>query len=280
MIGRRALKALALGIATLAISPAVMAQQDDVEPAIVAPADPVGDAPDPEFNPAAASEPSAYEICMGFYYSAGEDEPSFDFATLEGSCTNVIESGPKRHRASAHYMRSQIRMQDGRNAEAMEDLDAVLELNPRDTYVLQDRASLHSMMGRRDLARTDLMTALKIAPFNANLHNSMCWSLAMEGTDLDRALNYCNISIGLMANNALALDSRGMVYLKMGKLDLALADYKRAMNIFPQSAHFMYGRGIVLLRLDQKDEGAKFIDRAIGVDPTIAKQYEDYGVTP
>ncbi len=280
MTVRRALEVLAVGMAALAMSPAVLAQQGDGEQVIIAPAEPLGEAPEPALNPVAESDLGAYQKCMFFFYGAEGDEPSFDSATQEAGCTNIIELGSVSQRAAAYYARAQIRRRDGRNEQALEDLDALIALDPRDVFPIQNRASLHSAMGRHDLAREDLMTALKIEPLNPSAHNSMCWMLAMEEKDLDRALSYCNISIGLMTNNAAALDSRGMVYLKMGKYDLALADYKRAMAIAPDNAHFMYGRGMVLLRLGRAEEGKRLIDRAVAADPTIAKQYEEYGVKP
>jgi len=42
----------------------------------------------------------------------------------------------------------------------------------------------------------------------------------------------------------------------------------------------MYGRGLALLRLGQKDEGKKWLDRAVAADAEIARQYASYGVKP
>jgi tetratricopeptide (TPR) repeat protein len=280
MTVRRALNAAAILIATLTIGQAAFAQQGDGEQTIVAPANPVGEAPAPEYNPVVKNDLGAFALCMSIYDYEVSGEASGDRAAQEAGCTNVIETGPARQRASAHYARAQIRRLDGRSVLALEDFDALVAMNPRDVFFLQNRAALHNLMGNYDLARADNMAALKIDPLNSDAHNSMCWALAMEGQDLDRALSYCNISIGLMTNNAAALDSRGMVYLKMGKYELGLADFERALRIDPHSAHFMYGRGIVLLRLGREEDGRKAIALAVEADPAIASQYDGYGVKP
>ena len=279
---RHVLGAGAAVLAALAVTAPAFAQKAEAKGAVIAPvADPVA-APEPDFNPTAEIDLGAFETCMTVYDDwALEDDEELDTAAIEAACSEAIRTEKGYERRAALNARADLRWNDGRKEEALKDYGTLIYLEPRNILNYQGRASLYGELKQYDLARADIMTALKIAPMNASLHNSMCWMLALEGKELERALTYCNVAVGLTGNtNGFAIDSRGMVYLKMGKYDLALADYERAMSIAPRSSHFMYGRGVVLLRLGRTEEGRGLIDRAVAAEPGIAKQYADYGVTP
>jgi len=252
--------------------------------------DPV-DAPDPVMQEPAElevldDETATLYTCMGISYDADADdaadepESAQDQAAREAACTELVETGEDWAKEAGLRSRAELRWRSDRKAEAIADYNALVRLSPRNTYYRRSRASLYSDLKQYDKANEDLMAALKQAPMDASLHNSMCWMLAMEGKDLPRAMNYCNIAIGLSPAYAPARDSRAMVYFKMGKFAEALADYERAMNIEPAGAHYMYGRGLALQRLGQKDEGRKWLDRAIAADAEIAKTYAGYDVKP
>lgn len=279
---RHVLGAGAAVLAALAVTAPAFAQKAEAKSAVIAPvADPVA-APEPDYNPTAEIDLGAFETCMSVYDDwALEDDEELDTAAIEAACSEAIRTEKGYERRAALNARAHLRWNDGRKEEALKDYGTLIYLEPRNILNYQGRASLYGELKQYDLARADIMTALKIAPMNASLHNSMCWMLALEGKELERALTYCNVAVGLTGNtNGFAIDSRGMVYLKMGKYDLALADYERAMSIAPRSSHFMYGRGVVLLRLGRTEEGRGLIDRAVAAEPGIAKQYADYGVTP
>lgn len=279
MTVRRSAQIVAVLMAALLLNPIAWAQQDGA-PLAIPPGEPLGEAPAPEMNPAAENDLGAYLKCTSNFVGRPGEEPAFDAATVEAACTNVIELGPPRLLPDAYYARAILRRLDGQVALAIEDLDALIAIKPRDAFLLQVRGAIHGEVRNYDLASADLTESLKIDPINAGTHNSMCWILAVQGKELGRALNFCNISIGLTAGNGPALDSRGLVYLKMGKFDLALADYERAVKGQPAWAHFMYGRGIALLRLGREEEGRQWIARAKAAEPDIAEKYEGYGITP
>ena len=58
------------------------------------------------------------------------------------------------------------------------------------------------------------------------------------------ALADCNESLRLRAGSANALDSRGFTHLKLGDLNRSVADYDAALQINPQLATALYGRGV------------------------------------
>jgi tetratricopeptide (TPR) repeat protein len=60
-----------------------------------------------------------------------------------------------------------------------------------------------------------------------------CWMRAIVGR-LQSALADFNESLRLNPNSANALDSRGLIHLKLDELDLSIGDYDAALDINPQ----------------------------------------------
>ena len=72
---------------------------------------------------------------------------------------------------------------------------------------------------------------------------------------------------------------RGLVYLKLKKLDLALTDYDSALQANPKNAFSLYGRGIAK-RWNGDEAGAiADISAAEQIMPDIAADFGRYGVS-
>ena len=54
----------------------------------------------------------------------------------------------------------------------------------------------------------------------------------------------CEASLRLKAGDPYTLDSRGLCYLKLGELDLAIDDFTAALTANPKIANAFYGRGL------------------------------------
>ena len=74
------------------------------------------------------------------------------------------------------------------------------------------------------------------------------------------------------------LDSRGLVYLKLGDYDRAIADYDGALKIDPNYANSLYGRGIAKLKKGDNSGGNSDIESAKAIQPDIAEDFARYGV--
>jgi tetratricopeptide (TPR) repeat protein len=76
-----------------------------------------------------------------------------------------------------------------------------------------------------------------------------------------------------MPHLASYLDSRALVYLRLGRLKEALADYDLALKLRPYSVHSLYGRAIVLARLDRAQPADEDRAAALRIDATIADYF-------
>jgi len=109
-------------------------------------------------------------------------------------------------------------------------------------------------------------------------YNGRCWARAMLGRDLEKALSDCNTAIRLRPAMANYLDSRGLVNLKLNRLDAALADYDAAVKASPHNAWMLYSRSIAAERAGRTEQAAADRKAALAIDPHIGKRAVRYGL--
>ena len=114
--------------------------------------------------------------------------------------------------------------------------------------------------------------------------NGRCWLRALQEQELAKALADCNRAFSLSAkaspSSAAVLDSRGLVRLRMGDYDKAIADYDESLKIAPKRAWPLYGRGVAKMRKKKTEEGEADIAAAAKVWPKIADEFNRRGITP
>jgi tetratricopeptide (TPR) repeat protein/predicted aspartyl protease len=236
-----------------------------------------------------------------------------DYASALADYSKAIEMEPK---APAHrYARSKLHEAMGKPDLAIADLDETLKLAPDDMATRMRRARLR--LSAKDLpgAEADLDATLKSQPETSDqvmevarlLHdhgyyrealpyydrwiashpddkglssalNFRCWDRAVWGQDLNLALADCEASLRLARRNPAALDSRGLVRLKMGQVDAALDDYDASLRMDPTAARTRYARGLARHRKGLKAEGDKDIAVALKLEPDMPDLAKRYGL--
>ena len=110
--------------------------------------------------------------------------------------------------------------------------------------------------------------------------NARCWIRAEAGAQLRKALKDCERALGWMPKNAAILDSRGLVYLRLGRLAHAIGDYDAALGINPKIADSLYGRGLAELRQGKKAVGESDLTAATHLSPGIARRFARMKLDP
>jgi tetratricopeptide (TPR) repeat protein len=77
--------------------------------------------------------------------------------------------------------------------------------------------------------------------------------------------------------NAPTLDSRGFIYLKMGKFDSAIADYDTALAIDNKLPTSLYGRGQAK-RMKGDPTGSVDMKAGQTMDPAVAAEFKRWGL--
>ncbi len=133
--------------------------------------------------------------------------------------------------------------------------------------------------GKVDDAVAVLDEAIAAAPGNPALLNSRCWVRATHNVAIDQALKDCTSAVELSSSAAGILDSRAMVYFRMGKLDAALVDLDAALRASPEQSGSLYMRGIIGRRTKAKDADA-YLVAARMIEPRIDERFARYGIKP
>lgn len=183
--------------------------------------------------------------------------------------------------------------------EVKADLDAVGRLAPPDADVRFTLADFYGTLGDYSLALDQINQWLEnhhLESQRAQGLNERCWLRAKANRDLPAALDDCNQALALTPSaaaemgtfigrklapeNPAFLDSRGLVYLRLGRLKDAIRDYDSALNTNPKMATSLYGRGLAELRLGEQDKGQADVAAAQKLDDGIARFFADLGLKP
>jgi tetratricopeptide (TPR) repeat protein len=213
--------------------------------------------------------------------------------------------------------RARARLQARQPFLAMDDLNTVIRLKPDSVPARLMRASLRLNGRERDLAREDVDAAAKaLSPAaDANLEvaelyerldafepaiaafsrwipvhgedqrlpqalNGRCWSRGLADKELDGALSDCDRAVRTYAYKGMALDSRGLVHLRRGEYDRAVADYNAALAINPKIAWSYYGRGLAELKTGDTAKSTADFAAAHALSPGLTEEAARYGLSP
>lgn len=114
--------------------------------------------------------------------------------------------------------------------------------------------------------------------------NGRCWARAWGGGDPSLALKDCNAALKRAKKGstfyAEVMNSRGLVFLRLGDYPKSIADYDAAIAIVPKNAGSWYGRGIDKRRQHLAAAGDVDIAQANSLAPKVGETFARHGVEP
>lgn len=131
----------------------------------------------------------------------------------------------------------------GENDAALSEINVALSLTPGDPMLLVKRAVVHRQMGEFDLSAQDLMDAVEAAggvlpaaqhQFSLTL-NEIAVGLIERG-EFEEALLHLNKAVAGNPSIAELYMNRGDAFRLLGKLELARANYNKALELKPSSS--------------------------------------------
>lgn len=201
------------------------------------------------------------------------------------SCTALLKLGASAPQAPAqtYYDRARVHETMKRLDLALADVDQALKLAPTDAAMLFWRAGLQVELGKDDLALTDYAAALRADP-------GLAEALARRGQIYLKAgaLDLAGKEFEALAARstieppAAALLTRGIVELKLGTPDAALAAFALALKREPRSrweeATALYGSGLASRKKGDASAANAAIARATSLDKDVAGRFAKYGL--
>lgn len=123
--------------------------------------------------------------------------------------------------------------------------------------------------GKYDEAIAQFDIAVKLAQSDPRMWNARCWTRATFNRDLGKGLFDCNTALRLSPGQPDILDSRGLIYLRLGKLELAERNFSASLRQRPSLATALYGRGIAKLRRGDSRGAQRDILAARTIDQNV-----------
>lgn len=188
---------------------------------------------------------------------------------------------------AARISRAQMRLGHKDIADAVADLDAADGIAAKQDDARFTLAHLYQQadLPARGVAELDLWIANH--PDDSKMIDALhgrCRLRAVQGEELAKALSDCNAAYRRSDKsnplNAPILESRGLVRLRLGDYDKAIADYDESLNLAPKNAGAMYGRGVAKIRKQKTADGEADLARARELSSTIADEFKRHGITP
>lgn len=222
------------------------------------------------FRAALATKPEAY-----IYVNRGEVRDHADFAGRRADIDAALKLQPAMPEALLDLGQLLLDQHDPRAAVAT--LSAVLANHPNSENAHLFRGIAYAKTGDTVAAQRDFTAAAAADP-SPRFANSLCWTKATNDVSLASALNDCNRALkdGPAAS---FLDSRGFTYLRLGRVDDAIADLDAALKLAPRLAASLFVRSIAWSRKGDAAKAAADRAAAVAIDPDVAEVYAGYGVT-
>ena len=233
-----------------------------------------------------------------------------DFGRGMGDLDRAVSMAPEN--PLAYLMRGLAYGRRGNAIAALQNYDAALKYDPRNADALSNRAAVYLGQGRLDLAIRDLdlsisidrtnplafynrgyahfakkeydkaisdySSAVALNPQLGLAYNNRGLTRAIAGQDLVQALADCDTALKLMPINLDVRDTRGFIYLKLGDPALALNEYNAALDIDPNRALSLYGRGLAKIKNGDVAGGEADQRAAETINPEVAQQFSMYGL--
>lgn len=219
-----------------------------------------------------------HNLAIIYSNRANQRERAGDFKNAIADHDEAIRIDPTY---SAGYMhRGNAYARHGDFDRAIADHSEAVRLGPNDADVFYNRGYTYSHKGDHERAVADYTAGLAFDANNSRLWGQRCWSRAMVGKQLKEAIEDCDKANSLAPKIPQILGYRGLVYLKLGQFDKAVADYDAALALTknPNNAEWLYGRGFAKSKTGDNAGGNADIERAKTIKADIAEDYVKYGI--
>lgn len=167
---------------------------------------------------------------------------------------------------------------EGRPDAAVHALDQAIAIKVISPLAYYNRGYAHFAMKQYDKAITDYDAAIRLEPRLGAAYNNRALVRAIRGNDLVKALADGDQALKLLPLSRDVRETRGFIFLKLGDPALALHEYNTALDIDPNQAVSLYGRGLAKITLGDENGGKLDQAAALAINPEIDREFADYGL--
>ena len=186
------------------------------------------------------------------------------------ACSEVISGArySSDDKARAYRNRGNLRADAGAAAQAVEDFNEAIRLNPNEVAGYAGRARARLAVQDLDGAIADYGDALRIGPGTASFHVGRGHAHFVRG-DTTAAIADFTEALRFDPNSPSTYNRRGLAYRRSGNLAHALEDYTAAITLNPVYALAYNNRGYVYEAQGRKDDAIIDFQAALLLDPSL-----------
>lgn len=176
------------------------------------------------------------------------------------------DAGNDREQLQLIQGEAQILRDAERNQDAADVLAAALKRFPNSTDLLYDYAMAADKLGNYQAMETALRKIMEVAPNNQHAYNALGYSLADRNIRLPEAVNLIKKAVQLAPDDPFIADSLGWAEFRMGNLDEAEKQLRRAYGLRPDPEIGIH-LGEILWTRGKQDEAKQLWREAQSKDP-------------
>ncbi|EMN90416.1 tetratricopeptide repeat protein [Leptospira weilii] len=147
----------------------------------------------------------------------------------EAIIRKVLQAYPEM--AYARYLLGIVLASQEKHKEALEELNAAIEIDPGNGAYYFYRASVHEKLEQQEPMEKDLKKFIEIDPGNPIAYNYLGYYLSEKGIRLNESLLLVQRAVELAPDNEAYQDSLGWIFFKLGNHDEALLHLQLAYQI-------------------------------------------------
>ena len=156
---------------------------------------------------------------------------------LNGKATDWCQEHPKDTSTPLSITQALMETGQSRAREVAEGiLRTVLRNNPDHPGAMTGLAILLYTTGRPAEAAELNQQILKIQPDNLIVMNNLAWTLCEEQGKYQQALELADRGLKIAPQYIDLIDTRGVVYYRLGQLDKAIAEFTKCLELYPDTA--------------------------------------------
>ena len=160
----------------------------------------------------------------------------------------------------------------GRVDQAINLLTEWLADNPADVLVRNELASIYVRLGREEEAREEYQRVVERGPDNVFVLNNLAWLLRED--DPQQALEHIKRARELSPRNPRIIDTQAMIQLEIGEIQEALSLNQAALDLAPEAPDLLYNRALILHANGESDEAYDILQTLAGAENAAYPQKE------
>lgn len=191
----------------------------------------------------------------------------------------AVQVNPKN--PESHLLLGLTYLQSEQQLLATETFKKGLELHPKHTDLRFNLGAAYDKLDRFPDVVREMETVLQMDPNHADALNYLGYSYADRGINIQKALELTKRAVALKPENGYYVDSLGWALFKMGRIEEALDEIKRAAGLVKNDPIIFEHLGEIYLKKENREKARKAWIQSIELDPSnlkLIRRFQENGL--